>query len=305
MKEKLILLICACSLVLASCKKEESVTFSDNTIPDYNAVPTIIVQNYVNRLFIDLIGREPTDAEMDTEVDALKAANLSNASRISLITKLMSDNNLNSTGSSYKENFYTKFYNDQKGRFLNGTSEADLYDDYYRMRSIAQLDSMNGNELGYQVNMLEANKVKAAIDSRTDLMNGTIQCNQMCLRMMFCVTYDDINMGTFNFINASFDNSLGRFPTEAEMNSAYSAVDNNISGELFGTVISTKIDFLNVLTTSTEFKEGLVRWMVNSLLARDASSAEAVAFMNMLGSNFNFIAVEQYILSSDEYAGFN
>jgi hypothetical protein len=305
MKYPLVLFLAVCAFVLASCKKQDPVTLSDNTIPDYSAVPTILIQNYVNRLYIDLIGREPTDTEMDTDVQLLKDGGVSNSARLALIAKLMNDESDNGSGLSYKESFYTKFYNDQKGRYLNGSSESDLYEDYFRLVSIAQLDSLNNNELGYQVNMLEANKVKAVMDSRTELMNGSIQCNEMCWRMMFCVTYDDINMGTFNFINASFDNSLGRFPTEAELNGAFNAVENNISGELFGVVISSKVDFLNVLTNSYEFKEGLVRWLAQSLLARESTSAETVSYMTRLGSNFNFISVQQSILSSDEYAGFN
>ena len=72
-------------LALASCRKEE-VVFEDNTAPAYTGVPTVQVNNYVNRLFIDLIGREPLDAEMALEVDSLEAGGLSMATRTRRVT---------------------------------------------------------------------------------------------------------------------------------------------------------------------------------------------------------------------------
>jgi hypothetical protein len=305
MKYLLLIFLGAFALTLTSCKKQDPEVLSNNTIPDYSAVPTILIQNYVNRLYIDLIGREPTDSEMNLDVQFLQDGELSTESRLVLITKLMTEENINISGSSYKESYYSKFYNDQKSLFLNGAAEADLFGDYYRLVSIAQLDSMNNDQIGYQVNLLEANKMKAVMDSREELKNGNILCNEMSRRMMFSYTYDEINMGTFNFINASFDNSLGRFPTTAELDGASNAIENNISGGLFGVVISSKNDFLNVLTNSYEFKEALVRRTAQSLLARESTSVEAVSFMALLGNNFNITSVQQSILSSDEYAGFN
>ena len=52
------------SLLIAGCKKDEAQIFTDNDAPYYDKVPSVKVRNYVNRLFIDLLGREPLDAKM-------------------------------------------------------------------------------------------------------------------------------------------------------------------------------------------------------------------------------------------------
>ncbi|HOY29297.1 MAG TPA: hypothetical protein PLR96_10010, partial [Flavobacteriales bacterium] len=46
------------ALALVACKKEELVVRPDNEAPDYDGVASVVVRNYVNRLFIDLLGRE-------------------------------------------------------------------------------------------------------------------------------------------------------------------------------------------------------------------------------------------------------
>ncbi|MFN8700403.1 MAG: hypothetical protein ACK5XQ_13870, partial [Flavobacteriales bacterium] len=187
--------------VLFSCKKEEQVVFTDNDIPPYSEIPTLLVENYVNRLYIDLIGREPTDAEMAADVAALEAADLSMAVRIALVQFLTGSEEAASADETYKSAYFRKFYEDQKARFLDGIGEGALMDDYNVFRGLAVTDSIQGNILGYEIFMLEANKLMAVMDSRIDLQNGTITVDEMCRRMMFNSIYDEINMNTFNFIN--------------------------------------------------------------------------------------------------------
>ena len=62
-------------LVLFSCKKDD-VLIGNNDAPYYGGVPTVLVEFYVNRVFIDLIGREPFDEEMENEVAFLRKINV-------------------------------------------------------------------------------------------------------------------------------------------------------------------------------------------------------------------------------------
>ena len=289
---------------LSSCKKEEQVVFEDNDIPDYSGVSTILVENYVNKVFIDLIGREPTDVEMNTEVTALENGNLSASARTALCNKLMFSD-VEVDGTAYKDAYFRKLYDDQKSRYINGASEATCQDEYNLYRNIAYQDSLNGNLFSYEIIMLEANKMKAVIDSRTELRDGIITIDEMCRRMMYNSIYDDINMGSFNFINASFDDCFDRFPTDSEYDLVYEAIESNLTGSLFGQAVSNKPEYLNVLTASLEFDEGLIRWAYTTLLARDATSSEVYNRIGLFGETKNIHAVQRYILISDEYAGFN
>ena len=51
-------------VLFASCRKESQRIVPETPVPYYAGIPTVLVENYVNRLFIDLIGREPIDSEM-------------------------------------------------------------------------------------------------------------------------------------------------------------------------------------------------------------------------------------------------
>ena len=47
----------------SACKKEDNI-IPNNNVPYYGEIPTLLLENYVNRCYIDLLGREPLDDEM-------------------------------------------------------------------------------------------------------------------------------------------------------------------------------------------------------------------------------------------------
>ena len=73
-------------MLSSSCKKDV-IIIPNNNAPNYSEIPTILLENYVNRLYIDLIGREPLDDEMDNDVQFLRDNDVSILSRDSLISK--------------------------------------------------------------------------------------------------------------------------------------------------------------------------------------------------------------------------
>lgn len=293
------------AIFFASCSKEpETVTFSGNTIPPYDEISTLLVENYVNRMFIDLTGREPTDVEMSTEVAALEAADLSAESRGALVDKIMTSTAYIEGDSSLKHAYYQKFYDDHKGRFLNGASESEMYEMYYLYYFISVQDSMAGNMLAYELNRAEAHEMRDAINSRYELMTGTIDVREMCRRMCYNPLYDEINMNTFNYINATFDDLYYRYPTEAELLGVFDAVDYNGPGSLFGISVNSKADYLNQLLSNSEYAEGMIRWAYLSLIGREPTTVEIVSLIDNFNTGQNIRYVQKSIMISDEYAGF-
>lgn len=300
-----IYLFVASAILFFGCRKEEETVFTGNNAPPYSEVPTLLVENYVNRLFIDLIGREPTNSEMSAEVAALESAGITIAARENLVSRLMTSNVFLEGDTSYSHAYSKKIYEDHKARFLDGASELDMYDQFYLYHTLAVQDSIQGNILLAQLLRNEANKMQLAIRSRNEFRLGLISIDEMCRRMCFNVMYDDINMNTFNFINATFNDLYFRFPTDAELESCYDAVDINIPGVLFSQVISSKSDFLDVMISNDEFAQGMIRWAYFSLLSREPNSAETYFALQKFNQGNDIKAVQKSILSSDEYAGFN
>jgi hypothetical protein len=302
---KLILSSIALVFLFSSCKKEEElVVISGNTIPDYNGTPTILVENYVNRLFIDLIGREPTDIEMESKVNFLKSGSLSSGIREQLVDDLMFSTEFIEGDSSYTKAYFLKFYNDMKGRFLEGASEATIYEEYALWTNLVAFSLQQGNLFEAELLQLEADKIKGVLDSRIQLRDDLITVDEMVRRMCFNSLFDDINMNTFNFVNATFDQIFYRFPTEAEFEQAYNIIEFNLAGTLFGTVAQNKNEYLELLTGINEFEEGMIRWAYKSLLSRDPNSAEVIDLLDDFQNNNDIQTVQKKILITDEYAGF-
>ncbi|MBI1267413.1 MAG: hypothetical protein GC193_08295 [Cryomorphaceae bacterium] len=291
-------------VIFASCKKEE-VVFENNDIPEYDGIPTLLVQNYVNRLFIDLIGREPLDTEMNAEVAALETAGLSFTARTDLANRLIYSTNYLAGDSSYNYAYHVKLYENAKARLLEGASDAYIYSEYGIFRNAAVNDSAGGNFTGYELNMAQANRLLDIIYSREELRMGEIDIDEMFRRMMYNSIYDQINMNSFNFVNATFNDLYYRFPTQSEFEHAYNIIEFNQPAELFGNIIQNKTEYLETLTQNQEYFEGMIQWAYQSLLSRDAQTSEVFQLSGTFMSDKNFQTVQLKILISDEYAGFN
>lgn len=278
--------------------------FEDNTIPPYNEIPTVVVQNYVNRLFIDLIGREPIDSEMEAETTALESENLSKEARLALVTKLQFSTSPSPGDSTYKYAYYFKLYEDCKARTLEGISEAGLQQEYGLYNGNAILDSLDGDWPSYNHNREEANKLYGVMKSRVELMEDSIRIGEMYRRLLNNSIYDQINMNSFNFVNASFDDLFYRFPTDSEFESAFNVIEYNQAETVFGQVVSNKVEYLEVLTSDQEFDEGMIRWAYQQLLAREPSTLETFELAADFHATRNFQVIQQTILITDEFAGF-
>ncbi|NQX91631.1 MAG: hypothetical protein HRT74_05820 [Flavobacteriales bacterium] len=296
--------IVLCFLVLSSCKKEE-VVYSDNDVPAYNEIPTVLVQNYVNRSYIDLLGREPFDEEMTAEVTLLEDASLSTQSRSNMITRLMTSDESAGADVTYKDVYYNKLYEDMKARFLEGASEGNLAYTYNLYYQLAIADSINGNLTLYVLFNQEAEKVLDVINSQAQLRDSEIEIDEMVRRMLFNAVYDDINMNSFNFINAAFDDLYFRFPTEAEFEASFNIIEYNFPDQLFGTTIQNKPQFVDVMIGNNEFDEGMIQWAYESLLSREATSNEVFELIGNFQDTRDFQRIQRSIMIQDEYAGFN
>jgi len=289
-------------LAFASCKPEE-IVFPDNPVPPYDEISTILVQNYVNRMYIDLIGREPTDLEMERDVELLEADSLSFEIRLAVMNELMAGTD-SLDGTTYRTLYHEKLYTDLKARFLEGASDAILNERYGLARGMAITDSLNGNWEGYAINQANAERLLAVLECAVDLELEEIDVREACARMMWNDIYDQINMNSFNFVNASFDDLYQRFPTQSEFDVAYEIVEYNLPNLIFGFSANDKPSFIEALVWNPEWNEGMVRWQFRTFLARDPSDAEVLEAVNEFALNGKTADIQRYILRSDEYAGF-
>lgn len=288
-------------MFLVSCKKETEIV-PDNQPPDYDGIATVITENYVNRLFIDLLGREALDVEMAAEVAALESAELSQASREALVTKLMTSTAYLEDDSSYQNKYYIRQIELYRARCLEGVSDEYIQGAIDIAQQNATADSLAGNTAGANESNLELQRLLALKRTRWEYRDGLIGIDEVMRRMVFNSIYDQINMNSFNFINATFDNLLLRFPTDAEFNASYTMVDGNAAAVLFTQSGQNKSDYAHIITSTPEFYEGMVRWSYRTFLGREPSTFETWTAMADFQNDNDLQKVQRRILTTDEYA---
>jgi hypothetical protein len=294
--------VCLIFLIF-SCKKDSEI-INNNNAPYYSEIPTLLIENYVNRVYIDLIGREPLDQEMINDVQFLRAADVSLNSRDSLLTRLQYDTTFVEGDSSYKFAYFHRIYEMMKVRLIEGTSNSYLGSELNTFYNNYVQDSINGNMLDAYKRLLNYSQLNNVVESELQYYHGEIEINEMCRRMIFNPVYDNINMNTFNFVNAAFDNLLFRYPTQYEFDQVYTMIDDNTAQIVLGSSGNNKEDFTYIISETREFYQGMIIWTYNTLLARNPSSIEVDLLMNDFYFSHDYQWLQRQIMKTDEYAHF-
>ena len=291
-------------LVVIACKKEAEL-IPNNDAPYYGDIPTVLLENYVNRVYIDLLGREPLDDEMNNDVQFLRDSDVSIESRNSLIHNLQFDTTYVPGDSSYKFAYFHRMYDMLKVRLLEGASNSYISQDLNNHYLNYLNDSLAGNILEANKKLLSYNILNDVLLSELEYYNGSIDISEMHRRMIYNSVYDQINMNTFNFINAAFDNLLFRYPTAYEFEQVYLMIEDNTAQIVFGQSANNKEGFTHLICNTKEFYEGVIHWAYVTLLARVPTTEETDVLMQNFYFDHDFQYVQRQIMQTDEYAHFD
>jgi hypothetical protein len=291
-------------LLSASCTKDSDL-IPDNDAPYYGEVADVVIRNYINRCFIDLIGREPFDTEMEAWLITLKAGGLQTDVRETMLVTLQSDTTFLEGDGSYKNAYYNRLYEAKKARFVEAASNDEVNEVRGPIASGILGDSLMGNWEGVAARRQQLEKLDALMASELEYRDGLITINEVCARMIDNAVYDQIHMNTFNFVNASFNDLFFRFPTGVEFEQGYNMIEYNQSGVVLGRSGQNKSEYVGILTEVDAFYEGLVIWTYQVLLARNPSTLETNHHMTDLVQDGDFQKLQREVMKGDEYAQFN
>lgn len=303
MSKQLLSLLLLVSLFVSSCKKEANV-IGNNTPPNYAYVPTVTIENYINRLYLDLLGREPLPAEMAPDLKLLKDSVLSVGSRKIIINRLQNDNAFIAGDSSYSIAYYNRFYSMLKARMLESVEDDFIHEKIGEIQgalagAISSGDSAEAGKIRMQITQMEE-----LLAVRYDCRNEHIGIDSIYIRLINNNIYDQINMNTFNFINACFDNMYYRFPTTEEYSTSFNMIEYNQSGALLGLSGASRNDYLHIVTSSNEFYQGIVQWVFKSLLSRNPTSVEVSRLLPIIRDYHDYKQLQMEVMITDEYANF-
>jgi hypothetical protein len=241
---------------------------------------------------------------MLSDVQFLRDADVTLESRDSLIYKLQFDTTYIEGDSSYRFAYFHRTYEMIKVRLLEGVSNAYIGQDLSDHYQSYVVDSVNGNMLDAYKKLLNYHKLNDVLKAELEYYNDEIEIDEMHRRMIYNSVYDDINMNTFNYINAAFDNLLFRYPTPYEFAEVYLMINDNTAQIVLGGSGNNKESFSYIICASREFYEGVIIWAYGTLLAREPSTQEIDFLMQSFYQNHDFQWVQRQIMQTDEYAHF-
>lgn len=284
-------------IALIACKKteiqevHETYLIEGNDPPNYNGVTSLQVQNYVGRVYIDLLGEQPAVDVLQEKVTALQNANLSMESREAFISELMED-----------EEYYVNVYNYTAVQFINGVPRTEIQEQIDVFEFVIQQYYDQGEVQLAQFLEYEVQKLQSLVDADTEWAEGNISLNEFYGRFCYNGIYDEINMGSENMVISCFENLFGRYPTNSELENGVAMVDG-ISTILLQQNGNSKTDFVHIVTHTSEFYLGRVFEQYQRLLTRSPEPVEEQSGSTLLATE-GLQAFQTSILITDEYAGF-
>ncbi|MEQ1732171.1 MAG: hypothetical protein ABL940_00770 [Bacteroidia bacterium] len=288
MKTLFALLIATTALLISCKKKTEEIIIDNNNAPVDTTVNTVLIENYINKAYISLLGRKPSANEQSTYRTQLVNAKASVAVRTTFIQQLQ-------TTIEYKERLYaiarTQLLNDFDTNQIKGMIRSDSL----------QLQDTTKRNIWFAIQEEYDNLINLRLIP-AQLASGKLTMQEMYKRCCSNTFYDQINMGTQNFVTSVFDHFMFRYPSNDELENSKKMVDGQPSTLLF-TGGKTQKDFLNIVMASNNYYEGQVRDLVKRYLYRNATTDELSTLTQQYLTSNNYQQLQLTILTSNEYVG--
>ncbi|TAL59665.1 MAG: hypothetical protein EPN85_08890 [Bacteroidetes bacterium] len=275
-------------ILSSSCKKDKEVIIENNTHPPDGTISNVVKENYVNKSYISVLGRKPSASELSAGIAVLNQHNLSVADRNQLLSDIFAQPGYNQ-----------RLYDMSVSTLLDNLDTAQITTFIYVFQQL-----LTDPQYQSQWPLILAEKIKLELlkTSVTDLNNGTISIIGLHKRCINNYMYDQVNMGTENFVVSVFQHFLYRFPTDEELLQSKQIVDG-FEGIIFLQTGIVKNDFITIFFGCNNYFEGQVRDLYLKYLFREPTSVEMSDQAAVYKSSLDYKALQKVILSTDEYAG--
>ena len=237
------------------------------------------LEQYVFRSYVDLLGEAPSETELADWSAQLRSGDLESSARLEFIQTLQSG--------ADRDRYVLNLYAAAKERFLENLDDAEI-----QRRFVGLGDADDDLRL------------QRILSWQSDYKAGTATVLTLQQLGIHNLVYDEINMGSFNMVRASFDNLLWRYPTDIEYDASFGMIENRSMEQLFGFSGSDKETYVQIISNSQEALQGTVIWQYDQLLARRPTASETLSHLEDLRATGNVEQLQQVVMQTDEYAGF-
>ena len=275
-------------IALAACTKTETNVVPNNVPPPDRTIDSSTIVIYLNKTYINMLGRKPVGTEQSAAMFTLRAHNFSVDDRKAFVQTLFSKPEYNRT-----------LLTNANNQYLNNTDSqqvaAQIWQFQYYITQSAYAQYIPAFTL--IVNHMDT------LQNALNLMNsGHMDYRGMLRCITYNYMYDMINMGTQNFVTSTFQNFLLRYPTASELSNGENMV-NGTTGVLFLSVGQSKDDYINIFFASDDFIQGQVQLIFQNYLFRKPTSAEFAFYSNIYKSTNDYKQLQLAVFSLNEYAG--
>jgi hypothetical protein len=277
-------------LVLSACTKTEEQVITSNKPPPDKTIPGVQKINFINKTYIGLLGREPDQLEFDQAKSILDLTDFSVEGRTQLLDTILKN-----------DAFFDREYELTVNDLLNGLDTFQINDN---INTLAYLLTLPSYEPQWPLITIELNRLVRLKEAPFLLKAGLISIKEMQRRCVDNLFFDQINMGSLNFVIASFQHLLLRNPTSYESQEGVKMVDG-INGILFLAIGDSKTKFLELFFASNDYYEGQVKILFNRFYFRNPNSEESARYVELYKSSGNYVTLLKTLLSSSEFAGIN
>jgi hypothetical protein len=281
-------LFIACCIAFVSCTDYEEMIIPGNAPPPDHTIQTNIYEDYVNKSFILAAGHEPSAAELDSFAGLLRQQLFAQPARQAFADYLFS-----------LQDYSSHVYEENRFALLRTTDSAEVAFQIVLLNNLL-LDS---TYLFYwPVIQYETARLQLLLDARPAFLAGTIDIAEVQRRMVNNYFYDQINMGSQNFVLAVFQQLVNRQPTQSELASGVAMVDG-ANSILFLQSGSSKSDFLDIVLNSDNYLEGQVVQLFSKYLLRPPGSVEMADFTTLYRTTGSYTEVQKALVTTDEFIG--
>lgn len=244
------------------------------------------IEAYIYNIYIGLTGRKPSTSEFQEARKLLIGSQADRISRVAFVRSIFD-----------KEEFYFNLYDLMRKDVMEDTDTITIREEYEE--AVQRL-----SDPGYQSQWARYEEIKQEYEmlmqSVPDLKADQMGLTGLYRRGVDNDIYDEINMGSENFVVSNFTFFLGRYPTEQELAEGKKMIDSR-SAMLFLQSGNNKHDFLNIFFQSLDYKEGLIRRLFERYLYRAPSAYERDIYIERLGEDKEYKELIVALFSSDEY----
>ena len=275
-------------IALAACTKTETNVVPNNVPPPDRTIDSSTIVIYLNKTYINMLGRKPVGAEQSAAMSMLRAHNFSVADRKAFVQTLF-----------VKPEYNRTLFTNTNNQYLNNTDSQQVAGQIWQFQYYIGQSAYAQYVPAFTLIVNHLDTLQNALNL---MNNGSMDYRGMLRCIADNYMYDMINMGAQNFVTSTFQNFLLRYPSASELSNGVNMI-NQTTSVLFLTVGQSKDDYINIFFASDNFIQGQVQLIFQNYLFRKPTSAEFAFYSNIYKSTNDYKQLQLAVFSLDEYAG--